>query len=79
MRGANPVRNIPLTDALKMFTVNAAYAAGLEDSKGSIEIGKDADLTIIDRDPYEYQDSDELFEMKPIMTFNKGKKIFSAE
>lgn len=79
VRGANPVRNIPLTDALKMFTVNAAYAAGLEDSKGSIEIGKDADLTIIDRDPYEYQDSDELFEMKPIMTFNKGKKIFSAE
>lgn len=79
VRGANPVRNIPLTDALKMFTVNAAYAARLEDSKGSIEIGKDADLTIIDRDPYEYQDSDELFEMKPIMTFNKGKKIFSAE
>lgn len=79
VRGRNPVRNITLTEALKMFTINAAYAAGLESVKGSIEEGKDADLTIIDRDPYEYQESDELFEMKPLMTFNKGNCIFSAE
>lgn len=79
VRGANPVRNISMTDALKLFTVNAAYAANMEDSKGSIEVGKDGDLTVIDRDPYEYQDCDELFDMKAVMTLNKGAVIYSAK
>lgn len=78
VRGANPVRNISLTEALKMFTNHAAYAAKLEDCKGSIEMGKDADLTVIDRNPYDYQDSDELFDMKPVMTLNKGNITYSA-
>ena len=78
VRGANPVRNISLTEALKMFTTHAAYAVKLEDRKGSIEIGKDGDLTVIDRNPYEYQDSDELFNMKPLMTLNKGTITYSA-
>lgn len=78
VRGKNPVRNISMTDTLKMFTVNAAYAVGLEDSKGSLEIGKDADLTVIDRDPYAYIDSDALYDMKPIMTVNKGNITFTT-
>lgn len=77
--GDNPVRRIPLTEALKMFTVNAAYAAGLEGSKGSVEIGKDADFTIIDRDPYQYENSRELFDMQVVMTMNKGQIIYSAK
>lgn len=77
VRGANPVRNISMTEALKMFTINAAYAAKLEKSKGSIEIGKDGDFTIIDIDPYEYVDSDQLFNMKTRMTVNKGNIIYS--
>ena len=55
-------RKAGLTEALKMVTVNAAYAAFLEDTKGSIEVGKDGDFTIIDRDPYLYEDKQELFE-----------------
>ncbi len=79
VRGRNPVRNISMTEALKLFTVNAAYAAGLEKEKGSIEVGKDADLTVIDRNPYEYEDNDAIFEMKPLMTFNRGRMIYSVK
>lgn len=77
VHGANPVRNIGMTDALKMFTVNAAYAARLEDSKGSLEEGKDADMTIIDRDPYDFVNSDSLFDMQLVMTVSRGNVVFS--
>ncbi len=78
IRGNNPRRHVPVTEAIKMFTVNAAYAVKQEETKGSIEVGKDADFSIIDRDPYEYQDSDALYEMRPLMTMNKGNVIYSA-
>lgn len=76
--GRNLCRVVPLTEAIRMLTVNAAYAIGAEASKGSIEVGKDADFSVIDRDPYDYENSDELYEMKPLMTMNKGKVIYSA-
>ena len=38
-------------DALRMYTLNAAYAAFQEADKGSIEVGKLADLALLDGDP----------------------------
>ncbi len=38
---------IPLFDAVKCYTINAAYAAGMEHLTGSIEVGKRADLVIL--------------------------------
>lgn len=40
-------------DALRMFTVNAAELYGLEAEKGSIETGKIADMTLLDKNPLE--------------------------
>jgi len=40
--------NIPLQDAVRMASLNPAKAIGVDDRKGSIEIGKDADLIIFD-------------------------------
>ena len=39
---------ISLRDAVKMATVNPARRIGFGDRKGSLEVGKDADITIVD-------------------------------
>lgn len=39
---------VSLKDAVKMATLNPAKAIGIDDKKGSIEIGKDADIIIFD-------------------------------
>jgi len=39
---------IPLLDALKMASTNAAKMIGSAETKGSLETGKDADITILD-------------------------------
>ena len=41
---------ITVDDALRMYTVNAAYASSEDDVKGSIEKGKLADLTVLSGD-----------------------------
>ena len=42
--------NVPLEDAVRMASLNPAKAIGVDDVKGSIDIGKDADLIIFDAD-----------------------------
>ena len=58
--------------ALKIMTINAAYAAFQEDIRGSIEVGKKADFSIFDKDfmtikPIEIMDSE------TVMTIVDGK------
>ncbi len=38
-------------EAIRLYTLNAAYSSGEESLKGSIEEGKLADLTILAEDP----------------------------
>jgi predicted amidohydrolase YtcJ len=46
-----PEERITIDEALRIYTVDAAYASFEESIKGSIEEGKLADLTILSRDP----------------------------
>lgn len=69
----DPRRNVSVTDAIKIFTANSAYATHQEKEKGTISVGKKADFTVIDRDPYRYACSDEIYDMKTLMTIKDGK------
>jgi len=48
--GWYPYQRLSREEALRLFTLGAAYAAFEEDIKGSLEPGKLADLVVLDRD-----------------------------
>lgn len=76
IRNVDPRRNIPVTEAIKVFTYNAAYSVNKEDVKGSIKPGKCADFTVIDRNLYDYADSDEIYDIKVLRTIRDGKTTY---
>jgi len=64
--------------ALRFYTANNAWLMFLEKQTGSLEIGKLADLIILDRDPLTCS-LDELREMKVLSTYLGGKRVFHRE
>jgi len=70
-----PGERITVAEALRMYTVNAAYASFEEDIKGSIEEGKLADLTVISRDPRTTPPS-KIEDIKGKMTIVGGKVVY---
>ena len=71
----NEEQGISVQDALRLYTINAAYATFDENRKGSIETGKYADLVIIDQDIYEMP-QEELKNIKVMATMANGKFIY---
>ncbi|MBM4265374.1 MAG: amidohydrolase [Deltaproteobacteria bacterium] len=49
---AGPQHRVPLDVALRAVTIDAAYSIQQEKKVGSIEVGKDANLTILEQSPY---------------------------
>ena len=75
-RVAGPEQRIDFHDALRAVTIEAAYSWRREDDLGSIEVGKIANLTILDEDPYE-ADKRRLGEI-PIRTTMFEGRIFDV-
>ncbi|MGA2478694.1 MAG: amidohydrolase [Spirochaetia bacterium] len=50
--GWRPAQRLSVEQAVRAYTLGAAYAAGRERESGSIQAGKLADLTVLDRDIY---------------------------
>lgn len=70
-----PEQKITVEEALKAYTINAAYASFEEDFKGTLEPGKLADFVVIDRDITAI-DPVEICDMKVQQTWVGGKKVF---
>lgn len=68
---------IDLTAALDMYTRNAAYVMRLEDKTGSIEVGKRADLIVLDRNLFDIPVT-EINEARVLLTMMDGKVVHTA-
>lgn len=64
-------------EALRSYTLGAAYVSGREDRQGSITPGKLADLVVLDRDPLTI-DPDTLDQVKPTKTMLGGEWVYQA-
>jgi predicted amidohydrolase YtcJ len=69
-----PEQAIDVATALEIFTINSARAIGLGDTVGSIEIGKSADLIVLDRNVLETPASD-LADTKVLTTWFEGRVV----
>ena len=65
----NMVRSVgcSLSEAVRMASLNPAVVVGVDDHKGSLEPGKDADLVVVDE------------EIKVYMTMVKGQEVYCAD
>ena len=70
-----PEQCISIEEALKTYTIKAAYGAFEENIKGSIEIGKLADFVIVNRNPLEVP-IDEIRNIQVMETIIRGKTVF---
>ena len=75
--GWHPEQAFTREQALKMFTIWAAYAAFEEKDKGSIEIGKLADLTILSQDIMKIPEA-EILKTRNLMTVIGGEVVFGG-
>jgi len=73
--GWYPDQKLTLAEAIRGFTSDAAYAAFEESSRGTIEPGKLADLTIVEGDLYKAPQS-QLFSTKVRYTVVAGEVVY---
>jgi hypothetical protein len=76
--GWYPEQRMTREEAIKGFTIWAAYAAFQEDVLGSIEVGKYADFTVLDKDILEVQPK-EILTAKVVYTIVGGKIRYRTE
>ena len=75
-RVLGPQQRITPYEALQAITINGAYMYFEEDSKGSLEPGKVADLVILDRNPLKV-DPLAIKDIKVMETVKAGKPVFT--
>ena len=73
--GWHPEEAVTREQALKMFTVWPAYAAFEEELRGTIEVGKLADLTILSADIMKIPEA-EILKTRCVMTVINGEIVF---
>jgi len=79
---AGPVLNkrerVSLSSMIAAYTINAAWLMHQEDKTGSIEVGKQADIAVLDRQLFDIP-ATEISEVRVLLTILAGDVIYSAE
>jgi predicted amidohydrolase YtcJ len=76
--GWYPQQDLTLTEALRAFTLDAAYAARQEDTLGTLEPGKWADFILVDRDIFSIEPA-RLWSTTVLETWVGGERVFARD
>ena len=71
----NEDERVDLATMIDAYTINGAYQMKLDEVQGSIEVGKRADLVVLDRNLFEIPAS-EISEAQVMMTVFDGQTVF---
>ncbi|GAB3668075.1 amidohydrolase [Halopiger thermotolerans] len=69
-------QRLSVTEALRAYTRGAAYAGFDEDRVGTLEVGKRADLVVLEESPWEH--ADRIDEIDVAMTVVDGEPVFDG-
>lgn len=73
-----PAERISLAEAIRGYTLNAAFAGHREKSEGSLEAGKLADLIVVSQDVFKV-DPSKIGETKVLLTMVGGRVVYEAK
>ena len=76
--GWHPEQRVSRLDALKMLTLWPAYAAFQEEVRGTIEVGKLADVTILSKDIMTIPET-EIMSADVVLTIVGGEVVYRKE
>lgn len=66
---------ISLTQAIDVMTKNGAWSMGIEQEAGTLEIGKSADIIVLDRNLFEIEPQGNIHSTKVDLTFMQGQLV----
>ncbi|SFR69909.1 hypothetical protein SAMN05428970_0813 [Agromyces sp. CF514] len=72
-----PDQAIDLATSLTAYTAGSAYVNHLDDVTGTIEVGKYADLVVLDRDPFDGP-ATQIGATRVLQTFVEGERVYAA-
>lgn len=67
---------LDLEMAIKAYTLDAAYQLSIDDKVGSLEVGKKADLVLLDQDIFAMREDDAMYQVKTLLTMMDGRITF---
>lgn len=73
-----PTERVDLDTMIAAYTINGAYAGHREHDLGSIEVGKLADLIVLDRNLFEVPEAD-LAKVQVELTLVEGKEVYRRD
>lgn len=73
-----PENSVTLEEAIRMFTYEGAYASFTENVKGTLSVGKYADMVVLDQNLFEI-DPDCIRDTAVLMTMVNGKIVYSVK
>jgi predicted amidohydrolase YtcJ len=72
-------QKITVAEAIEAYTLGSAHAAGQEKERGTVEVGKLADLVVLSRDILAKEEQDRIADTKVEITIVGGKVVYESK